>query len=127
MEIEAFFEKSFNRREEIEELLKITIILQENLEVQIVIHLILQLLNFMPIYFHNGANFDYNEHEMKVIPLTNEEYISFSKRVNFLYLRFLDNCKYMHNSLDSLVKTFNNDQFKLLETEYPASRHRINK
>lgn len=86
-----------------------------------------QLPNFIPIYFHNGSNYDFNlfikelaydEQEIRVIPLNNEKYISFSKRVGNIHLRFLDTCKFMHASLDSLVKTLSENQFELLEEEF---------
>ncbi|VDI80336.1 Hypothetical predicted protein [Mytilus galloprovincialis] len=44
--------------------------------------------------------------------ITDEKYISFSKKVGPIEMRFIDSCRFMPNSLDTLVKNLMKDQFK---------------
>ncbi|XP_044742348.1 uncharacterized protein LOC123304849 [Chrysoperla carnea] len=88
------------------------------------------LPNFIPVIFHNGCNYDFNlfihelgydEGEIKAIPINSERYISFSKEMNSLHVRFIDSCRFMQSSLDSLVKNFDETQFQILENEIGAT------
>ena len=70
----------------------------------------------IPIYFHNLSRYDshlmltmiskFGDGNMKIIPSTEEEYISFSKIYSIgkrrFELRFLDSCRLMPDSLDEL-------------------------
>ena len=48
-------------------------------------------------------------------PKTNEEYIS----VTYGCIRFIDSYRFLSSSLDSLVKTLDNDDFEILKKEFP--------
>ena len=82
--------------------------------------------NFIPILFHNFSNYDchlffktlidkkpYNTN-LSVIPKTNEEYIS----VTYGCLRFIDSYRFLQESLDNLVITLNEDDFKILKKNF---------
>ena len=83
--------------------------------------------NFIPILFHNFSNYDCHlffktlidkkpdNIKLNVIPKTNEEYIS----VTYGCLRFIDSFRFLSSGLDSLVKTLNEDDFKILKKEFP--------
>ncbi len=97
--------------------------------------------NFIPVLFHNLEGYDshlfvkslgFTDGDIRCIPKTDEKYISFSKMITVekkiiqkpngdyvekeikLELRFIDSLKFTLKSLDSLVKTLGNDQFKTL-------------
>ena len=95
---------------------------------------------FVPVLFHNLEGYDAHlfvkslrleEGDIKCIPKTDEKYISFSKNVPMetivsddgkkkticLEMRFLDSFKFTLKSLDSLVKTLGEDQFKTLTSQ----------
>ena len=71
---------------------------------------------FIPIFFHNLSNYDahhivlllnkFGDGELKLIPHTEEIYISFSKMYNVndtdYELRFVDSYRFMSESLDEL-------------------------
>ncbi|XP_044742351.1 uncharacterized protein LOC123304854 [Chrysoperla carnea] len=85
------------------------------------------LPNFVPVIFHNGSRYDFNlfirelgydDGEIRAIPINSERYISFSKKMNSLYVRFIDSCRFMQSSLDSLVKNLDDNQFHILENEF---------
>lgn len=112
-------------------------------------------INFIPIYFHNLSGYDAHLlikefgndfDDIKVIPKTDEKYISFSKIVKYninkkVELRFLDSFKFLPNSLSNiskilkyndfseLKKWFNNylnkDKFKGLQTEIKKNMFRL--
>lgn len=77
--------------------------------------------HFLPVVLHNMSNYDlhfiiksldYDEMEIKVIPNTEERYISLSKKVAARFeIRFLDSYKFMSRSLDELVKNLDKNQF----------------
>ena len=96
---------------------------------------------FVPILFHNLEGYDpylfvrslgLTEGDISCIPKTDEKYISFSKDVimetftdekgeeknRCLELRFLDSLKFIRGSLNSLVKTMENDQFGTLTNQF---------
>ena len=69
--------------------------------------------NFIPFSFHNFSNYDCHRFskklvdkkndkvEFKIIPKTNEEYIS----VTYGCIRFIDSYRFLSSSLDTLVRT----------------------
>ena len=79
--------------------------------------------NFIPFLFHNFSNYDCHmffkrlvdkkndKVEFKIIPKTNEEYIS----VKYGCIIFIDNYRFLSCSLDSLVKTLVDDNHKPLK------------
>ena len=91
--------------------------------------------NFIPILFHNFSNYDCHlffktlidkkpdNINLSVIPKTNEEYIS----VTYGCLRFVDSYRFLQDSLDNLVKTLNEDDFKILKKEFPDNWELLNK
>ena len=91
--------------------------------------------NFIPILFHNFSNYDCHLFfktlidkkpdyiNLSVIPKTNEEYIS----ITYGCLRFIDSYRFMQDSLDNLVKTLNENDFKILKKEFPINWELLNK
>ena len=53
----------------------------------------------------------YDETDVSVLATTEEKFITFSKRVDKLDLRFIDNLKFLNCNLDQLVKNLPRDQF----------------
>ena len=82
--------------------------------------------NFIPIEFHNFSNYDCHlffkklndkmndKVKRRYIPKTSEEYIS----VKLGCIRFIDSYRFLSSSLDSLVKTLDNDDFKILKKQF---------
>ena len=91
--------------------------------------------NFIPFIFHNFSNYDCHMFFKKVvdkkndkvnfeiIPKTNEEYIS----VTYGCIRFIDSYRFLSIGLDSLVKTLDEDDFKILKKEFPDKWQYLNK
>ena len=91
--------------------------------------------NFIPILFHNFSNYDCHlffktlidkkpdNVNLNVIPKTNEEYIS----VTYGCIRFIDSYRFLSSGLDNLVKTLNEDDFKILKKEFPNNWQLLNK
>ena len=87
--------------------------------------------NFIPFIFHSFSNFDCHLFFKRVvdkkndkvnfegIPKTNEEYIS----VTYGCKRFIDSYRFLSCSLDSLVKSLDNDDFIILKKEFPDEWH----
>ena len=100
--------------------------------------------NFIPVLFHNLEGYDSHlfvksleltEGDIRCIPKTDEKYISFSKMIPVgkeivqkpngdyiekeikLELRFIDSLEFTLQSLDSLVKTLEDDQFETLTSQ----------
>ena len=79
--------------------------------------------NFIPFIFHNFCNYDCHRFFKKlvdlkndkvnfaIIPKTIEEYIS----VTYGCIRFIDSCRFLSSSLDSLVKTLVDNSNKTLK------------
>ena len=79
--------------------------------------------NFIPYLFHNFSNYDCHmffkklvdkrndEVEFVIIPKTNEEYTS----VTYGCKRFIDSCRFLSSSLDSLVKTLVDNNHETLK------------
>ena len=76
--------------------------------------------NFIPFAFHNFSKYDSNMFykrlvdlkkdrvKFKIIPKTNEEY----NVVKYGCIRFIDNNRFLSESLDKLVKSLDEDDFK---------------
>ena len=91
--------------------------------------------NFIPFLFHNLSNYDCDmffkklvdkkkdKADFDVMPKTNEEYIS----VTYGCIRFIDSYRFLSSGLDSLVKTLDVDDFKILKREFPDKRQYLNK
>ncbi|GBM60233.1 hypothetical protein AVEN_273538-1 [Araneus ventricosus] len=69
--------------------------------------------NFIPVKIHNLTGYDshlfikqlgVDASKIDAIPNTEEKYISFSKKIGGLKLRFIDSFKFMSSSLDNLSK-----------------------
>ncbi|XP_054280057.1 uncharacterized protein LOC128998086 [Macrosteles quadrilineatus] len=89
-------------------------------------------INYIPVYCHNMSNYDGNfiikslssvpDCEVKVIPCTNDKYISISVRVGRMWLRFLDSFRLMSLSLAKLADTLSENELvessKLVPTEH---------
>ena len=91
--------------------------------------------SFIPFAFHNYSNYDCHmffkrlvdlkkdEVEFKIIPKTNEEYIS----VKYGCIRFIDSYRFLSESLDKLVKNLDDDDFKNLKKKFPDKWQYLNK
>ena len=84
--------------------------------------------------FHNFSKYDCHlffkillskskSQKLKVIPKTNEEYIS----VNFVCIRFIDSYRFLQSSLDSLVKSLQENDLVLLKKEFLEDIDPLNK
>ena len=91
--------------------------------------------NFIPFAFHNFSNYDCHMFFKKLvdlkndkvkfefIPKTNEENIS----VKYGCIRFIDSYRFLSESLDKLVKSLDEDDFKILKKEFPDKWQYLNK
>ena len=91
--------------------------------------------NFIPFAFHNFSNYDClmffkklvdlkkDKVKFKIIPKTNEEYIS----VKYGCIRFIDSYRFLSESLDKLVKNLDEGDFKILKKEFPDKWQFLNK
>ena len=82
--------------------------------------------NFIPFAFQNFSNYDCHmffkrlvdlkndEVKIKIIPETNEEYIS----VSYGCIRFIDSYRFLSRSLDNLVNNLVVDVFKVLKKNF---------
>ncbi|XP_041985987.1 uncharacterized protein LOC121738160 [Aricia agestis] len=89
--------------------------------------------SFVPIFFHNLAGYDCHlfikalgevPGNIKIIPKTKENYISFTKFVpvtnnQFFQLRFVDSFKFLGTSLSKLSETLKPEMFKNLQNHFP--------
>ena len=90
---------------------------------------------FIPFAFHNFSNYDCHmsfkklvdfkkdKVKFKIIPKTNEEYIT----VKDGCIRFIDSYRFLSESLDKLVKNLVEDDFKILKKEFPDKWQYLNK
>lgn len=87
----------------------------------------LQAPNFVSCFIHNLSNYDahfivtelgYDENEIKVIPNSEEKFISFSKYIdNKFHIRFIDTFRFMASSLATLASNLVTSNFgKFKET-----------
>ena len=91
--------------------------------------------NFIPFAFDKFSNYDCHmffkrlvdlkkdKVKFKLIPKTNEEYISVRYGCN----RFIDSYRFLSESLDKLVKNLDEDDFKILKIEFPDKCQYLNK
>ena len=91
--------------------------------------------NFIPFAFHNFSNYDCHmffkklvdlkkdKVKFKIIPKTNEEYIS----VKYGCIKFIDSYRFLSESLDKLVKNLDEDDFKILKKEFFDKWQYLNK
>ena len=86
-----------------------------------------QLPKHVPIIFHNLSGYDAHifvkelgntAGKINCIPNTDEKYISFSKQVDDLEMRFIDSMRFMLCSLDTLAKNLTPDQFKTVKARF---------
>jgi hypothetical protein len=77
--------------------------------------------NYVPLLIHNLSEYDLHfivrelgndPGRIDIIPNTEEKYISLTKYVNGIRLRFLDSYRFMGASLESLVKKLPTEAFK---------------
>ena len=90
---------------------------------------------FIPFAFHNFSNYDCHiffkrlndlkkdKVKFKIIPKTNEEYIS----VTYGCIRFIDSHRFLSESLGKFVKSLDEDDFKFLKKEFPGKWQYLNK
>ncbi|KAL4142076.1 hypothetical protein QTP88_004604 [Uroleucon formosanum] len=87
----------------------------------------LRTVDFVPCFMHNLSAYDahfivtelgYDTNKISLIPNSEENYVSFSKRVNNDFtIGFLDSCRFMASSLKSLAKNLTtSDLAKFRET-----------
>ena len=91
--------------------------------------------NFVPFAFHNFSNYDCHmffkrlvdlkkdKVKFKIIPRRNEEYIT----VKYGCIRFIDSYRFLSASFDKLVKNLYEDDFKILQKEFPDKWQYLNK
>ena len=63
------------------------------------------------MFFKRLVNKKKDKVDFKIIPKTNEEYIS----VTYGYIRFIDSYRFLSSGLDSLVKTLVDNSHKTLK------------
>ena len=61
--------------------------------------------------------------KFKIIPKTNEEY----NIVKYGCIRFIDSYRFLSENLDKLVKSLDEDDFKILKKEFPDKWQHLNK
>ena len=91
--------------------------------------------SFIPFAFRNFSSYDCHmffkrlidlkkdKVKFKIVPKTNEEYIS----VKYSCIRFFDSYRFLSDSLDTLVKSLDEDDFKFLKKEFPDKWQYLNK
>ncbi|XP_073990913.1 uncharacterized protein [Rhodnius prolixus] len=86
---------------------------------------------FLPVFLHNLSGYDahfivrqlgYDSSRIDVIPNSEEKYISFSKQVGALTVRFVDTFRFMSSSLDRLSKNLPNNKFIDTGKFFPADK-----
>ena len=89
----------------------------------------------LPFIVHSFSNYDChmffkrlvdikkNKVKFKIIPKTNEQYIS----VTYVCIRFFASYRFLSDSLDKLVKNLEEDDFKILKKEFPVKWQYLNK
>lgn len=80
-----------------------------------------KLPNFIPVVMHNLSGYDahfiipelgYNDKSIDIIATSSEKFISFSKKIGRLKLRFIDSFRFMSFSLNTLAKNLRKEDFK---------------
>ncbi|XP_073999570.1 uncharacterized protein [Rhodnius prolixus] len=86
---------------------------------------------FLPVFLHNLSGYDahfivrelgYDNSRIDVIPNSEEKYISFSKQVGALTVRFVDTFRFMASSLDRLSKNLPRNKFIDTGKFFPADK-----
>ena len=75
------------------------------------------------MFFKRLVDSKKNKVKIKIIPKTNDEYIS----VSYGCIRFIDSYTFLSSSLDKLVKNFDMDDFVILKKEFPDKWQYLNK
>lgn len=79
-----------------------------------------KLPKFIPVVLHNLSRYDAHfiipelgrdDNSIDVIATTNESFISFSKKVGKMKLRFIDSFKFLSTSISKLTKSLSEDDF----------------
>ena len=79
----------------------------------------LKLSKKVPVIFHNLKGYDSHlNYKVSVIPNGLEKYMSFTLNNNIV---FIDSTLFMNSSLDKLVKTISDEDFKYLSEEFVAN------
>lgn len=100
-----------------------------------------KLPSFIPIVFHNLSGYDahlfikklatYDAGDITCIPQTKENYISFTKKIEFspdtltpkiTSLRFIDSYKFMNSSLDNLARNLSRKDLKIISLHFPSDK-----
>lgn len=90
-----------------------------------------KLPTFIPVIFHNLSGYDSHfiipelgrdQGKIDVIATTTEKFISFSKKVNKLKLRFLDSYKFVSSSLQKLAENLSHNDFVETRQIVPADK-----
>lgn len=88
-----------------------------------------KVLKFIPVIFHNLEGYDSHmfirelgetEGDIGCIAKNEEKYISFTKTIRKVQLRFIDSFKFMSSSLDSISK--NLKEFKILSKSFDGEK-----
>ena len=75
------------------------------------------------MFFKRLVHLKKDEVKFKIIPKTNEEYIS----ISYGCIRFIDSYRFLSESLNKLVKNLDQDDFKNLKKEFPDKWQYLNK
>ena len=82
---------------------------------------------FVPIVFHNLSGYDahlfikelgFGEGKINCIPNTDEKYISFSKKVGEIEMRFIDSNRFLLAPIDELAKNLPRDKIKATQQRF---------
>ncbi|XP_073986094.1 uncharacterized protein [Rhodnius prolixus] len=86
---------------------------------------------FLPVFLHNLNGYDahfivrqlgYDTSRIDVIPNSEEKYISFSKQMGALTVRFVDSFRFLSSSLDRLSKNLPKNKFIDMGKFFPADK-----
>ena len=92
-------------------------------------------MNFLPFIFQSFSNYDCHmffkiiidkkndKVKLDIIPKTNDEYIL----VTIGCIKFIDKYRFLSDSLDKLVKTLDEDDFRFLKKKFPDKWQYLNK
>ena len=86
-------------------------------------HSIILVITIVICFFKKLVDLKEDKVKFKIIPKTNEEYIS----VKYGFIRFIDSYRFLSESLDKLVKNLDEDDCKILKKEFPDKWQYLNK
>ena len=86
-------------------------------------HSIISVITIVICFFKKLVDLKKDKVKFKIIPKTNEEYIS----VKYGCIRFIDSYRFLSESLDKLVKNLDENDFKILKKEFPDKWQYLNK